>query len=133
MRKLVVLSGTFCSDGEYAHFRAFTSTFAPDLPMLAGNRETDIAAAGSAECWATLVEKMRRLLAVGYDWLGLVGGGAGHPRVDTDRAGRCGHAAAAHAVRLFGLLGGGTATSAMGGPGRAQLAVLPGTTHFTIL
>ena len=39
----------------------------------------------------------------------------------------------AHAVEMFGLLGGGTAASAMGGPQRAQLAILPGTTHFSFL
>ena len=35
----------------------------------------------------------------------------------------------AHAVELFGLLGGGKADSAMGNLPNAQLAVLPGTTE----
>jgi hypothetical protein len=36
-------------------------------------------------------------------------------------------------VELFGLLGGGQAASAMGNLSKVQLAVLPGTTHFSIL
>ena len=39
----------------------------------------------------------------------------------------------AHAVEMFGLLGGGKADGAMGGLPHSQLAVLPGTTHFSIL
>src|SRR6476619_6382681 len=39
VRQLVVLSGTFRGDGEYAELRAFTSVFEPDMPMLAANRE----------------------------------------------------------------------------------------------
>ncbi len=35
VRKLIVLSGVFRGDGEYAEVRAFAASFAPDLPMLA--------------------------------------------------------------------------------------------------
>ena len=38
----------------------------------------------------------------------------------------------AHAAELFGLLGGGVAGDFAGLP-NSQLAVLPGTTHFTIM
>jgi pimeloyl-ACP methyl ester carboxylesterase len=39
----------------------------------------------------------------------------------------------AHAVEMFSLLGGGTVNGAMGNAPNAQLAILPGTTHFSIL
>jgi pimeloyl-ACP methyl ester carboxylesterase len=39
----------------------------------------------------------------------------------------------AHALELFELLGGGKAESAMGKLSKAQLAVLPGTTEFSLL
>ena len=41
--------------------------------------------------------------------------------------------APAHAVEMFGLLGGGKTDGAMGGRPTSQLAILPATTHFTIL
>jgi pimeloyl-ACP methyl ester carboxylesterase len=39
----------------------------------------------------------------------------------------------AHAVELFALLGGETAAAAMENLSKAQLAVLPATTHFGIV
>lgn len=38
-----------------------------------------------------------------------------------------------HAVELFHLLGGARPDGGMAGPAEDQLAILPGTTHFTIL
>ena len=130
VRKLVVLSGTFRGDGEYAEIRALETAFEPDMSMLAANREAYIAAAGTADGWPPLVVKMRQLLREEYDWSEAIRG----IRAPTLIAvGDADTVPPAHAVELFGLLGGGTAASAMGGPGRAQLAVLPGTTHFSIL
>ena len=130
VRKLVVISGTFRGDGEYPELRAFTAAFEPDLPMLAANRAAYIAAAGDAGGWASLVAKMRQLLREEYDWSEAVRGIQAPTLIAVGDADTL---PPAHAVELFGLLGGGTAASAMGGPGRAQLAVLPGTTHFSIL
>jgi pimeloyl-ACP methyl ester carboxylesterase len=39
----------------------------------------------------------------------------------------------AHALEMFGLLGGGKKDGALGGLPNSQLAVLPGTTHMNIL
>lgn len=130
VRKVVVLSGTFRGDGEYAEIRAFESTFAPDMPVLGANRAAYMAAAGTADGWASLVEKMRALLAEEYDWSEQVRSIQAPTLIALGDADTL---PPAHAVALFGLLGGGTAASAMGGQKKAQLAVLPGTTHFSIL
>jgi pimeloyl-ACP methyl ester carboxylesterase len=113
VRKIVVISGTFRDDGVFPEIRALTSAFEPDLPILAANRDAYLAAAAKPDGWAPLVTKMRQLLSEEYDWSQGV--------------------AEIKAAELFGLLGGGTAASAMGAPTNAQLAVLPGTTEFGII
>ncbi len=83
------------------------------------------------EDWPTLVTKMGELLQQDYDWSAdvtkiksptlIVVGDA-----DSIRTG--------HAVEMFGLLGGGQRDGGWDGSGisSARLAILPGTTHFTI-
>ncbi len=130
VRKLVVVSGTFRGDGEFPEVRALARSFTPDLPMLAPIRGANLAASSDPDRWASLVAKMRDLLAQEYDWseqaktiavptLVVVG--------DADTL------PVAHAVELFTLLGGDTAAAAMGRLSKAQLAVLPATTHFAII
>lgn len=130
VRSLVVVSGTFRSDGEYAEVRDFEAAFEPDMPALAPLRDAYLRATPNPDGWSRLVAKMRHLLSQEYDWsadvtairaptLIVVGDADAMP--------------ASHALELFGLLGGSTAASAMGQPANAQLAVVPGTTHFNIL
>jgi pimeloyl-ACP methyl ester carboxylesterase len=130
LRKLVVVSGTFRGDGEFPEIRAIEAAFSPDMPVLAQIRDAYFATSAKSDGWASLVEKMRRLLAEEYDWsdqvraieiptLVVVG--------DADTL------PVTHAVELFRLLGGDTAASVMGQLSKAQLAVLPGTTHFGIM
>jgi pimeloyl-ACP methyl ester carboxylesterase len=130
VRRLIVLSGTFRGDGEFPEIRAFEASFTPDLPLLAPLRQAYLAANPNSDGWATLVTKMRALLATAYDW---------SDQVRATRAptlivvGDADTLPVAHALQLFMLLGGETAAAAMGHPGRAQLAVVPGTTHFNLL
>jgi pimeloyl-ACP methyl ester carboxylesterase len=135
VRKLVVVSGTFRSDGEFPEIRAFAQAFSPDMPPLARIREAYLAASPSTDGWATdgwatLVTKMRELLQQDYDWSGQV------VRISAPTLVVVGDAdtlPVAHAVELFTLLGGDTARAAMGNLSKAQLAVLPATTHFGIV
>jgi pimeloyl-ACP methyl ester carboxylesterase len=130
VRKLVFLSGVFKGDGEYPQLRAITSQFSAEHPMLASLRGAYVKAAGSDAGWPALVEKMRLLINQPYDWSSDVAA-LTHPTLivaaDSDTF------PVAHAVEMFRLLGGETAATAMGPPGRAQLAVLPGTNHFSFL
>lgn len=130
VRKLVVVSGTYRGDGEYPEIRAFTSSFDPAMPALTANREAYVNAAPTPEGWAPLVAKMRQLLSEEYDWSKDV---AAIHAPTLILLGDADTLPPAHVVELFKLLGGGTAASAMGGLANAQLAVLPGTTHFSIL
>src|SRR6266516_4742031 len=77
-----------------------------------------------------VVAKMRQLLTEHYDWTQDVAAIQAPTLIvigdaDTVRP--------AHAVELFELLGGGKAASAMGNLSNAQLAVLTGTTEFSLL
>lgn len=130
VRALVLLSGTFRGDGEYPEVRAFAASFEPDLPALAPLRDAYLRASPSPEGWARLVTKMRELLSQEYDWSTEV---AAIQAPTLVAVGDADTLPVQHALELFGLLGGGTVTSAMGHLSNAQLAVLPATTHFNIL
>jgi pimeloyl-ACP methyl ester carboxylesterase len=130
VRNLIVISGKFRGDGEFPEIRAFEATFAPDLPMLAPLRQAYLAAAPNPDGWASLVSKMRRLLAEDFDWSGDVAA-IRTPMLIV--VGDADTVPVAHALQLFTLLGGDTAAAAMGQRGNAQLAVLPGTTEFALL
>jgi pimeloyl-ACP methyl ester carboxylesterase len=130
VRKLVVVSGRFRSDGEYPEIRSFEQAFAPDMPALAQIREAYLAASPSPAGWAVLVTKMRQLLAEEFDWSAQVATITAPTLVVVGDADTL---PVAHAVELFALLGGETATAAMGTLSKAQLAVLPATTHFGIV
>jgi pimeloyl-ACP methyl ester carboxylesterase len=130
VRKLVVLSGTFRGDGEFAEIRAFEASFTPDMPALAQIRDANLTASRDPDRWASLVTKMRHLLAEEYDWSAQVAA-IGSPTLVV--VGDADTLPVAHAVELFRLLGGETAAAAMGQLSKAQLAVLPATTHFGIV
>jgi len=127
VRKLVFLSGVIKGDGEYQEIRAFMSQFAPDMPMLGMMRQAYGQAAGSLEGWPALVEKTRLLSSESYDWSAQVAA-LSVPVLIV--AGDSDTFPVAHALEMFRLLGGETSANAMGGVGRARLAVLPATNHF---
>src|SRR5438067_12255288 len=68
VRKLVVASGSFSSDGEYPEIHAMEASFHPDAPFLSHLREVYVSVAPRQEDWSHLVTKMRQLLVSHYDW-----------------------------------------------------------------
>jgi hypothetical protein len=81
--------------------------------------------------WATLFSKLGELLRKDYDWSKQVAGIKAHTMIvfaDADAI------RPAHIVEFFGLLGGGQKDAGLDGSGRpaAQLAILPGLTHYSI-
>ena len=131
VRKLVIASTPFKQNGWYPEVLAGMASM--DAEAMVGSPMYDayVRAAPRPEDWPRLIAKVRQLLtAEAYDWAQdvvaikaptlIVIGDADSIRL-------------AHAVELFGLLGGGKADAAMGNLSNAQLAVLPGTTHFSIL
>jgi pimeloyl-ACP methyl ester carboxylesterase len=130
VRKLVVASAPYKSDGEYPEIRTLMASFTAETSVLSPNREAYVSTAPKPEDWPQFVAKLRPLLTEDYDWAEDV---AAIQAPTLIVVGDADTVLPAHAVELFGLLGGGKADGAMGGLSNAQLAVLPGTTHFSIL
>ena len=88
-------------------------------------------AAPRLEDWPVLMTKLAELLRREYDWSGEVAKMAAPALLafgDADSV------MPGHAVEFFGMLGGGKRDEGWDGSGmsRSRLAVLPGTTHYTI-
>jgi pimeloyl-ACP methyl ester carboxylesterase len=83
-------------------------------------------ASPTPDAWPTVVAKVRQLLSEDYDWSEEV---AALKMPTLILVGDADSVRPAHAVEFFGLLGGGKADCDMAGLPRAQLAVLPATTH----
>jgi pimeloyl-ACP methyl ester carboxylesterase len=133
VRKLVILSATYQRKGWYPEVLAGMGAMnAEAAAAMVGSPMHDAytAAAPRPEDWPVLVDKTGQLLRQDYDWSA---GVATLPMPTLIVVGDADSVRTQHAVDMYGLLGGGQADGAMGGLPRAQLAILPGTTHFTIL
>lgn len=126
VRKLALASTAFARAGWYPESLAGMAAISVEgfagTPIVGAFLKTS----PRPEAWPEVVAKMRQLLSTGYDWsqdvaalktpvLILVG--------DADGL------RLAHAVEMFGLLGGGKADGDLAGRPPSQLAVLPNTTH----
>jgi pimeloyl-ACP methyl ester carboxylesterase len=127
VRKLVVASATFRSDGMHAVALEMFPAITPELFAGSPMEEAYLRLAPKPGDFPRLVEKLTRMDTTPYAWpeddiraiaapaLVVVGDSDG-VRLE-------------HAVELFGLLGGGVMGDLEGMPA-SQLAVLPGTSHF---
>jgi pimeloyl-ACP methyl ester carboxylesterase len=134
IRKLVVASATFKHDGWYPETLAGMAAVNAELakqwvesPMY----EAYARVAPRPDDWPTVADKVGQLLRQDYDW------SEGVAALATPTLIAIGDADGVrpmHAVEMFALLGGGKADVGIGGDlPHSQLAVLPGTTHFSIL
>jgi len=130
VRRLVVASAPCRSDGEYPEIRALVESFRPEAPMLAPMREAYLRTAPNPGDWPRLIAKVRESAAEDLDWSADV---AAIKAPTLIVVGDADTVLPSHAVEMFGLLGGGKADAAMGRPAHSQLAILPGTTHFSFL
>ena len=127
VRKLVVASASYTSDGMHPELAAMIPTITPEMfagsPMEAEYRRL----APNPDAFPTLVAKLKQLDLAPFAWpaedirgiaapILLIVGDADAIRLE-------------HAVELFRLRGGGAMGDLAGLP-TSQLAVLPGTTHF---
>jgi pimeloyl-ACP methyl ester carboxylesterase len=80
--------------------------------------------------WATLIAKLGDLMRMDYDWSADVSAITVPALII---AGDSDYIRPSHAVGLLELLGGGIAGGMVETVPTAQLAILPGTIHFTIL
>jgi pimeloyl-ACP methyl ester carboxylesterase len=133
VRKLVVASAPYRQDGWYpevlAGMASMNATGAADAMLGTPMHEAYVSRAPQPEDWPILVAKLGQLLREDYDWADDVTAIEAPTLVivgDADSV------RPTHAVELFQLLGGGVPGDFAGLP-NAQLAVLPGTTHFGVL
>ena len=127
VRRLVVASASFTSDGMHPEMLEMIPTITPEVFAGTPIEEEYLRIAPNPDDFPTLVAKLKRLDMEPFAWpaediLGiaaptlLIVGDSDVVRLE-------------HAVELFRLLGGGVMGDLAGLP-KSQLAVLPGTSHF---
>lgn len=126
VRKLALASTAFRRDGWYPESLAGMASISVEGFAGTPVEETYRATSPKPEAWPTVVAKMRSLLTEDYDWTEDV---AALTTPTLILVGDADGLRLAHAVEFFGLLGGGKADGDLAGLPRAQLAVLPATTH----
>jgi pimeloyl-ACP methyl ester carboxylesterase len=127
VRKLVVASVSYTSDGMHPELLAMFPTITPEVFAGSPIEEAYLRIAPNPEDFPTLVAKLKRLDMEPYAWPPEDIQGISAPTLliigDSDVI------RLEHAVELFRLLGGGVPGDLTGLP-KSRLAVLPGTTHF---
>src|SRR6266403_1895115 len=129
VRKLVVVSAPFKRDGFYPEVLATIEQMGPS----AGERmkQSPLYQLYPNVNWARLFTKLGDLLRKDYDWSKEVARIKAPTMIvfaDADAV------RAAHIMEFYGLLGGGHKDAGLDGSGRpaAQLAILPGLTHYSM-
>src|SRR5215216_6097286 len=127
VRKLVVASASYTSDGMYPELLEMIPTLTPEVFAGSPIEEAYLRTAPNPNDFTTLVAKMKQLDMEPFAWPPEEIRGIAAPTLliigDSDAI------RLEHAVALFRLLGGGVMGDLAGLP-KSQLAVLPGTTHF---
>src|SRR5919112_521761 len=127
VRKLVVASASYTSEGMHPELLEMIPTLTPDAFAGSPIEEAYRRSAPNPDDFPTLVAKMKRLDMEPFSWPAGDIGGIAAPTLlivgDSDAI------RLEHAVEMFRLLGGGVMGDLAGLP-KSQLAVLPGTTHF---
>src|ERR687885_915457 len=127
VRKLVVASASYTSDGMHPELLEMIPTITPEAFAGSPIEEAYLRTAPNPDDFPTLVAKLKRLDTTPFAWPPEDIRGIAAPTLliigDADAI------RLEHAVELFRLLGGGVMGDLVGLP-KSQLAVLPGTTHF---
>ncbi len=129
VRKLVVVFEPFKREGWYPEVLVGMAQMGPSAA--ASMKQSPLSQRYPNVNWATLFTKLADLLKKDYDWSKEVSAIKASTMIvfaDAD-AGRT-----SHIMEFFGLLGGGQKDADLDGSGRpaAQLAILPGLTHYNI-
>jgi pimeloyl-ACP methyl ester carboxylesterase len=127
VRKLVLASTSFTSDGMHAAALEMFPSISPELFAGSPIEEAYLRTAPNPGDFPKLVEKLKRLDTTEFAWPERDVRGISAPTLivlgDSDGI------RLEHAIELFALRGGGVMGDLAGLP-ESQLAVLPGTTHF---
>ncbi|HKS70025.1 MAG TPA: alpha/beta hydrolase, partial [Ktedonobacterales bacterium] len=124
--KLVLASTAFARAGWYPE--SLAGMGAISVEGFAGTPIEDafLKTSPKPDAWPEVIAKMRHLLGTDYDWSREV---AALKAPTLILVGDADGLRLAHAVEMFGLLGGGKADGDLAGRPPSQLAVLPNTTH----
>ncbi len=128
--KLVVASAPAKFEGWYPEARAGMAAVDADAMLGTVLHEAYLDAAPRPEDWPVLIDKIRTLITEDYDWTSSLGSIKAPTLI---MIGDADGVVPAHAMEMFGLLGGGKPVGWVNEAPVSQLAVLPGTTHFDIL
>jgi pimeloyl-ACP methyl ester carboxylesterase len=127
VRKLVVASASYTSDGMHPELLEMIPTITPEVFAGSPIEEAYLRTAPNPDDFPTLVAKLKQLDMEPFAWPPEDIRGIAAPTLliigDSDAI------RLEHAVEMFRLLGGGVMGDLAGLP-KSQLAVLPGTTHF---
>jgi pimeloyl-ACP methyl ester carboxylesterase len=127
VRKLVVASASYTSDGMHPELLEMIPTITPEAFAGSPIEEAYVRTAPNPEDFPTLVSKLKRLDMEPFAWPPEDIRGIAAPTLlivgDSDVV------RLEHVVELFRLLGGGVMGDLAGLP-KSRLAVLPGTSHF---
>src|ERR671921_1439298 len=127
VRKLVVASASYTSDGMHSELLEMIPTLTPEAFAGSPIEEAYLRTAPNPDDFPTLVAKMKRLDMEPFAWPAEDIGGIAAPTLlivgDSDAI------RLEHAVEMFRLLGGGVMGDLAGLP-KSQLAVFPGTAHM---
>src|SRR5215208_3286356 len=127
VRKLVVASASYTSDGMQPELLEITPTITPDAFAGSPIEEEYLRVAPNPDDFPNLVTKLKQLDMERFAWSQEDIRGIAAPTLiivgDSDAI------RLEHAVEMFKLLGGGVMGDLAGLP-KSQLAVLPGTVHF---
>jgi pimeloyl-ACP methyl ester carboxylesterase len=130
VRKLVVISATYTSEGWHSDLHEMIKTITPE--MFAGSpMETDyLRLAPNPANWATLVNKLVALDLEVQNWSDEAMQSIAAPALliigDSDAV------QPEHTVEMFRLFGGGVNGDLVGLP-HSQLAIIPGATHISVM
>jgi pimeloyl-ACP methyl ester carboxylesterase len=130
VRKLVFISTPFKRDGFYPEVLENMAQMGPEAAKFM--KQSPLSQLYPDADWATLFTKLGDLLRQNYDWSKDVAAIKSPVMIvfaDADAI------STAHIMEFFGLFGGGKHDAGLDGSGRpnAQLAILPGVTHYNIL
>ena len=127
--KLMIISVAFKRDGWYPEVRAAMAQMGPATAE--GMKRSPFFELYPGVDWGVLFTKLANMLQRDYDWSQEVAALKAPTLLvfaDADSV------SPAHIVEFYGLLGGGKKDAGLDGSGRptAQLAILPGCTHYNI-
>jgi pimeloyl-ACP methyl ester carboxylesterase len=131
VRKLVIVSAPYSKDGYYPSIVASWPSMSPEALAGTPMEQAYMQTAPNPDHWPVFVDKMSRALIDFPGW----------PQSDIQAIaaptllviGDADLIRPEHTVEMFRLLGGARADGGMNGVPASQMAILPGTTHFSIL